>query len=141
MAVKLKIETELDNRVFVHGEEVNGRVEWDSGSPEADSGEVRLFYYTAGKGTRDVEIVEQLSFDRPGASGSYDFRFKIPEGTPPSYSGRLTSLMWAVEFEIIGAGGDSEILEMVVSPTGEEIKLYSRSEGVVEKSFGIQRNG
>ena len=60
-------------------------------------------------------------FDEPYASDSRNFEFKIPAG-PYSFSGLLISLAWALELEL-----DKECLQydIVVSPTGKEISLYS----------------
>ncbi len=74
MAIERKIFTELDNRVFVPGEEISGRVEWSGGDSSVDpnkqvSAEVRLFFYTSGKGSRDVEIVATHRMEGIGESG------------------------------------------------------------------------
>ncbi|NNE93599.1 MAG: hypothetical protein HKN23_18275, partial [Verrucomicrobiales bacterium] len=60
--MQLSIHTELDNRNYVPGEQVRGHVEWSGGDPSepAGSAELRLFFYTRGKGTRDVELVDLM---------------------------------------------------------------------------------
>jgi hypothetical protein len=58
--------------------------------------EVRLFWYTQGKGTRDVEVVDSLRVDNPEPSGHTRFSFQLPAG-PYSFSGRLITLDWAIE--------------------------------------------
>ena len=137
MAIERKIFTELDNRVFVLGEEISGRVEWSGGDSSVDpnrqvSAEVRLFFYTSGKGSRDVEIVATHRMEGIGESGESEFRMKIPEASPPSFSGQLVSLEWALEFQI-ETSGETERCEITVSPTGQEISLYKYDDGNLPK--------
>ncbi len=137
MAIERKIFTELDNRVFVPGEEISGRVEWSGGDSSVDpnrqvSAEVRLFFYTSGKGSRDVEIVATHRMEGIGESGESEFRMKIPEASPPSFSGQLVSLEWALEFQI-ETSGETERCEITVSPTGQEISLYKYDDGNLPK--------
>ena len=137
MAIERKIFTELDTRVFVLGEEISGRVEWSGGDSSVDpnkqvSAEVRLFFYTSGKGSRDVEIVATHRMEGIGESGESEFRMKIPEASPPSFSGQLVSLEWALEFQI-ETSGETERCEITVSPTGQEISLYKYDDGNLPK--------
>ena len=145
MAIVLKIFTELDNRVFVPGEEISGRVEWSGGVSSVDpskqvSAEVRLFFYTSGKGSRDVEIVATQRMEGIGASGESEFCMKIPEASPPSFSGQLVSLEWALEFQI-EESGETERCEITVSPTGAEIALYKYDDGNLPHSTDLAIGG
>ena len=102
-------------------EEISGEVRWNlNEAPKAI--EVRLFWYTSGKGTTDVEIVDDLRFDNPAARESRPYRFTLPEG-PYSFSGKLISLLWALELEV--EGGDSNVAryQFVLSPSGKEVVL------------------
>ena len=91
------IEIHLDGKrgAFAPGESVSGTVSWQLDAP-ADSVEVRLFWYTRGKGTTDVQVVKSQHFDVTGASGKRPFKFVLPP-EPYSFSGRLISLIWALE--------------------------------------------
>jgi hypothetical protein len=101
-------------------EMVRGAIRWGlNGDPKRL--ELSLFWYTAGKGTRDVSIVETTRLDDPGASGSKDFSFTLPEG-PYSFSGKLISLLWALELTC-SPGSETVRREITVSPTGREIIL------------------
>lgn len=105
---------------FLPGEDVAGAVDWRRpAAPERV--EVRLFWYTRGKGTEDVEIVDRMTFEEPSAEEGKGFRFRLPEG-PYSVSGKLVSLAWAIE---VVAEPDDEVArtELTVSPTGSEILL------------------
>ena len=94
---------------------------------EDEKGELRLFYYTSGKGSRDVETLETKSVDILSPSGSQKFEFQLPL-QPYSFSGRLVSLIWALEFELLKAN-ETERLEFTLSPSGQEIDLYAHSSG------------
>jgi hypothetical protein len=109
-----------DRMVFAPRETVAGRLEW---ALEANPRclELSLFWYTAGKGTRDVGVVETARLDAPGAYGAKDFSFHLPEG-PYSFSGRLISLLWALEVTCT-PGSAMVRREITVSPTGREIAL------------------
>lgn len=101
------------------GEELRGEATWHlAAAPESLS--LRLFWYTQGKGTQDVEVAETLEIE-PSAEGSREFRFLLPEG-PYSFSGTLISLVWAVEL-VAEPGGEAARAEIVVSPTGREIRI------------------
>jgi hypothetical protein len=102
------------------GEQIAGMARWDlRQAPE--SLEVRLFWYTEGKGTRDTGLATAMEIQNPGPSGEEPFSFEVPQG-PFSFSGRLVSLCWAVEL-VSERPDQAERLDLVVSPTGEEIRL------------------
>jgi len=117
---KLNIYFRDDSTTFAPGQAVQGAIQW-SLETNPHSLELSLFWYTAGKGTRDLGVVETLTFDHPGASGSKDFSFTLPKG-PFSFSGRLVSVIWALE---LTCSDDKETVrqEIIVSPTGHEIVL------------------
>ena len=117
---KLSIFIREDKTVFAPRETIEGAIQWnlDSNPQRLD---LSLFWYTSGKGTRDVGVVETLAFDSPGAFGSKDFSFTLPEG-PYSFSGKLISLIWAVELTC-SPGAETVRREITLSPTGEEIVL------------------
>jgi hypothetical protein len=81
--------------------------------------EARLFWFTRGKGTEDVGIVARLQVPAPEAAGEYRFRFTLPD-SPYSFSGRLISLLWAVE---LLAGDEVARCEFTLAPDGREIVL------------------
>ncbi len=116
----LRIATQLQRKTFRPGEEVSGAVGWTV-DKEPKSAEVRLFWYTAGKGTRDVGIVAAQRLEAPKSNDERSFAFTLPEA-PYSFSGTLISLIWAIEL-VVDPGGLSERVEITVSPTGEEIVL------------------
>ncbi|MCX5660743.1 MAG: hypothetical protein NTW19_13635 [Planctomycetota bacterium] len=116
----LRIET-LDNQTsFAPGSPIAGIATWQM---EAAPGavEVRLFWFTDGKGDRDVGVVDRVRFDNPSAADAQPFAFTLPAG-PYSFSGKLISLQWALEVVVL-PGEHATRLEIVVSPTGAELDL------------------
>ena len=100
---ELRVEFEDGKTVYRPGESIRGTVRWrlDEASvslPESvpESMEVRLFWYTMGKGDTDVGIADSTTIDAPGSEGSRSFDFTAPQA-PLSFSGHLISLVWAVE--------------------------------------------
>ena len=57
---------------------------------------MRLFWYTRGKGTEDVGLVDTVAFPNPQTTDQRTFRFALPEA-PYSFSGKLISIIWAIE--------------------------------------------
>ena len=83
--------------------------------------EVRLFWFTQGKGTQDVHVTAIRRFDVSGVEGRQDFRFKLP-ASPYSFSGKLISLTWAIE-AVMQPGERSARAEVVIAPDGKEVRL------------------
>ncbi len=117
---KVQIATAGAKRNYRPGEELSGVAGWLlERAPEKV--ELRLFWHTQGKGTEDVVVVETVPFGNPQPEEARPFQIRIPDA-PYSFSGRLISLLWALEL-IVKPGNKSDRLEIVVSPTGEEILL------------------
>ena len=114
------IELYNERHNYKAGESIEGTVEWRR-DEEVESIEVRLFWFTKGKGTQDVGMVDKISFDNCGFNGRREFSFEAPTG-PYSFSGRLISLVWGIEM-VVQPGGECERVEIVVSGTGEEVIL------------------
>ena len=101
------------------GATVRGTARWFLLDPPA-SVELRLFWFTRGKGTEDVKVVETVSFDSPAAEASHTFQLRLPP-EPYSFSGRLIAIIWAIEV-VAKPGGETARIEITVSPTGHEVK-------------------
>ena len=108
-----------DRFVVAPGEEVAGMVSWSLEEP-AEKLELRLFWYTEGKGSQDIGIVETADFASPGREGREEFRFILPAG-PVSFSGKLISIIWALELVALPEGETAQ-QELLVSPTGYEFR-------------------
>jgi hypothetical protein len=120
----LRIETRDNQTQFLLGEEIVGTVSWLL-APLPDSLELRLFWYTRGKGTEDVEVVDAIRFRDLRPEETREFRLRVPDG-PYSFSGKLISLIWALEL-VAQPSEDAVRLDITVSPTGREILLYKES--------------
>ncbi|MEP7009153.1 MAG: hypothetical protein ABJC13_02415 [Acidobacteriota bacterium] len=107
--------------VFAPGEEIEASAVWRL-DEMPDSLEIRLFWYTEGKGDRDTERVASDSI-APGQSGHCTCRFRLPDLVPSSFSGKLVSLLWAIDL-VAEPGDRAGRVELVVSPTGKELRLY-----------------
>ncbi|MCP3956402.1 MAG: hypothetical protein GY719_00975 [bacterium] len=106
---------------FEPGAEVRGRAEWQAGDEAPRSVLISLLWHTEGKGTEDIEIVEQIELEHPPASGSRDLTFRLPD-FPWSFSGALISLVWAIEASL-EPGGTVERVDLISAPGAEEIRL------------------
>jgi len=110
----MKIILDEEGGVYQPFGEINGRID----PFITEDTEVVLFWYTKGRGTEDVQIIERKTMS---ASVSNMFSFTLPD-EPYSLSGKLISVIWALE--IVDAKNNAiDRLEFVVSPTGEEFIL------------------
>ena len=110
-----------DNRTeFRPLEAVEGSVMWQLDA-SVEALELRLIWWTSGKGDTDVSVEDVRRFDTPSLSGDSAFRFVLPEA-PYSFSGRLVSLSWALEL-VVMPGEDATRYEFSMSPNGREIEL------------------
>jgi len=121
----IQVETRDGANAFLPGEVVEGTVSWQLAIP-ASRAELRLFWYTEGKGDQDLKIVETVAFANPERQDRRGFSVRLPEG-PFSFSGKLISLLWALEV-VLDPGSRAERLVLTVSPTRREILLPTTSE-------------
>lgn len=124
---KLEVELLAEKTSFRPGETIGVRGSWElEVRPEAL--EARLFWYTEGKGDRDVDILETQKLDSPSAWGSQELTFTAPQ-EPLSFSGKLISLIWAIELVAL-PDGEAGRRQIVISHTGEEIRISPIDTGV-----------
>jgi hypothetical protein len=117
---QLKVATRENRTHYRPGEEIVGAAGWKlPAAPK--SAEVRLFWFTRGKGIEDVEVAATVRFDAPQAEEARPFRFVAP-AAPSSFSGRLISLVWALEL-VLEPGGHSARCELTLAPDGREILI------------------
>lgn len=116
----IQVETRDGVTSFRPGDDVSGRAWWQLDRPPEEI-VARLFWYTQGKGTQDIVIVQEEAFPAPGARDRREFSFCLPEG-PYSFSGNLISLIWAVEV-VAMPGEEAARVELTVSPTGDELRV------------------
>ena len=119
----IDVKLERQPAAFSPGELVEGKVKW-SDLPIYDSNtviEIRLIWYTDGKGTRDVEIVSVESIKNVSDIGEQKFCFSAPH-RPTSFSGTLIALTWAVEAVALDSKTSSRET-LVIAPMASEIVL------------------
>jgi hypothetical protein len=111
-----------DRTAFEPGEELTGTAGWDlDDAPRAVM--VRLFWFTRGRGTEDVGVMEMVRFDGPSATEQRSFQLRLPPA-PYSFSGKLISLVWALEL-VLEPSEDVTRVEFVMGPGGKEVRLDS----------------
>ena len=118
--MKLRLETHGGATAFQPGELIEGVAAWEAGHAPTRV-EVRLFWFTSGKGDQDVGVVAVQTFEAPRQVDARPFALAVPEG-PWSFSGRLITLSWALELVAL-PGALAARVELVVSPTGRELQL------------------
>ena len=105
---------------FEPGEDVHGTASWLLLEAPEEL-EVRLFWYTEGKGDMDVGIAHSKRLRSTEIQGSEEFKLTLPDG-PLSFSGRLITLHWAVE--LVALPSEETFRQpIVVSHTGREILI------------------
>lgn len=114
------LKIELTEKNFCAGSLVQGKVFWQIEN-EPEQAEIRLFWYTQGKGTTDLEVVQTQKFENPQQADERDFSLQLP-AAPYSFSGKLISLVWALEL-VIEPGDWVERAEITMSATGAEVVL------------------
>lgn len=116
---RLTIQLAEDRTVWRPGEELRGSAAWEGDTPAA--AELRLFWYTEGRGDQDVELVQTQRFDHAAPNDRQAFAFRLPAG-PYSFSGQLIQLRWALEL-VMQPGGESTRCGFVLSASRREIQL------------------
>lgn len=123
---------------FKPGESVEGSVRWELDAPPSKV-EVRLFWYTRGKGTEDVAVEGSAAWESPSNAEKREFALNLPEA-PYSFSGKLISVLWAVE-AVVEPPSEVARVEIVVSPSGAEVVLPVLTEEQTKTPFPFNRGG
>jgi len=114
------IELDSDKMEYAPGGVVRGRVRWELDAPPRALS-VRLFWYTDGRGTRNVGIVD--AYDTQPMGGDNEERFELPMPAGPyTCAGALVSIQWAVE-AVIDDGRITNNVDITVSPWVETLQL------------------
>ena len=131
----LTIRLEHNQTAFRPGDVVAGTARWQLENQEKQI-DLRLLWYTQGKGDEDAGLVDSVTFEHPGLADQRSFRFTLPNG-PYCFSGSLISLRWALELST-RSGDACERKEITVTPTGREILLEALPEEETKLPFGLQ---
>ena len=117
----LHIDITEGRTAFAPGEVIEGSVGWQLDAP-AMQVELRLCWFTKGRGTQDVAVVDSLTFDHPASAETRPFRFTLPP-EPYSFFGELIALVWALELVALPSRENTRI-ELVIGPHGQEVRLH-----------------
>ena len=110
---------------FGPGERIGVEARWWVPEP-AKRIELRLVWYTSGRGDQDVNVVTvEPLLEAPeggvGQQGSRVVSLELPR-EPYSVSGKLITLSWAVEL-VVDDGHASTRTDIVIAPESREITL------------------
>ena len=109
----------LTNRELRPGETVEGTVRWSLEKPPKDL-ELRIFWFTRGRGTEEAESVLILPLGGE-QSGERSFSHVLP-GSPWSTDGKLISIIWGVEL-VEKWAGSLALEEFTVGPQRRAVVL------------------
>ena len=116
----------LDQTALQPGEELTGTLTWQTEVFTAQHLVINLFWFTRGKGSEDLEVVNTIEQTLERPSGETRFSFRLPP-SPWSYSGRLISIVWAVEAGLDEKGAADRV-EFVSAPGGLELTSWQNAE-------------
>jgi len=123
MAASITIQVDYDNTEFTPGDTISGTVSWLP-TQGTESIALRLFWFTSGRGTQDVDLINELTWPvstSNASGGSEKFSFTLPN-EPYSFSGQLISLSWAIEAVKLPEETSTRY-EFTLTPNGREIVL------------------
>lgn len=114
------IQIQMPTTKFQPSQSINATVRWQDLTQVAQI-DVRLIWYTQGKGTQDYHVVDSKPIDTPGSTGARDIQFTAPNW-PVSFSGELISLLWAIEAVELPSE-QAERCDLVIGANGQELVL------------------
>jgi hypothetical protein len=119
------------------GEIISGRVDWLDLDKQITSLETRLIWYTQGKGDQDVGVAISIPAKLTAPTGNLPFEFSAPP-RPFSFSGKLISLIWAVEVVLFPSqAGERE--QITISGSGQEVVLdKSLNDAAISPSLSVK---
>jgi hypothetical protein len=138
MTDSISIQLDQQSSEFLPGTTISGKVIWTA-SAETQKIELRLFWFTEGRGTQDIELAEECSWDAQGQA-EQAFSFTLPL-EPYSFSGKLISLQWALEAVTLPRESAAAKKIFTLSPNGKELILSSveNSQTSDKKTWGKKR--
>jgi hypothetical protein len=119
---QLRINFTDEKSAFEPGEELTGSASWQL-ERSARSVELRLFWFTRGRGIEDAAVVQTIRFENPLNEETRSFSFRLP-AAPYSFVGQLISLIWALEL-IVEPSKEVARQEITVGPGRQEVRLGS----------------
>jgi len=114
----MEVRIDSDQKALHPGEELKCHALMQNPT-DAIGGEFHVLWYTEGRGTQDIHLVHSEPFHHIRGRRDYSFSFELPQ-QPYSFSGKLISLIWAVEVVIGDSVGRATF---TLSPHESEITL------------------
>lgn len=114
------IELSEKRNAFAPGERVTGQVWWQFDTPP-ESGELRLRWFTDGRGIDDEDIVQTVPFPNPQATETRPFSLTLPDA-PYSFVGALITLSWSLE-AVFQPNDYTGSVGLILAPSGEAVSL------------------
>ncbi|MBN1982674.1 MAG: hypothetical protein JW795_14160, partial [Chitinivibrionales bacterium] len=112
-----KITIQLDSNSYDPGSALNACISWDVDQEKTHCIDMNLLWFTEGKGTPDYEVVQTVHHETPLRCGQKRFCLNLPLA-PWSFSGRLISLVWAVEARI-DSNKTLDRIPFIMAPQGK----------------------
>ncbi len=119
------IDLEDASAAFRPYDEIRGSIAWTL-EKAPKSLELRLFWFTHGRGTSEAGVVEVRSLPA-SLQGGERFSFTLP-GSPYSLSGKWIQLTWALEL-VADPLGQIGMCELVLGPEKRTIELPAIDQG------------
>jgi hypothetical protein len=119
---QLRIDLSDQRSAFQPGEELTGSASWQL-ERQMSSIELRLFWFTRGRGMEDAGVAQTIRFEQPLNEETRSFKFRLPDA-PYSFSGKLISLIWALEL-VLQPSKEVIRRELVIGPGCREVQLSS----------------
>jgi hypothetical protein len=117
---QLKIGLREERTRHEPGDEIVGAAGWEFARPP-EAMELRLFWFTRGKGDEDAGVVATQRMENPAAAEARPFQFRLPEA-PYSFCGALMTLKWAVELVALPSKEAARV-EFDMAPGGDPVVL------------------
>ncbi|MEN9359436.1 MAG: hypothetical protein RL095_971 [Verrucomicrobiota bacterium] len=86
----------LESSSCLPGGNLRGRISWDCAKTPRRL-ILALKWRTEGRGNAESGCVGELHLPCRAAKGEAEFELEIPPRIPPSYRGRLVSILWQIE--------------------------------------------
>ncbi len=105
---------------FDPGQTVPVSAKWNLKTP-LDAVELRVVWNTAGRGDVDLQIAEAVRIESPNPNDSRQMTLALPR-QPYSFSGKLVSLVWALELVAIPSLASTRT-QITIGPGGKAVRL------------------
>jgi hypothetical protein len=127
---------ENESAAFQPFDEIRGSLSW-SLEKAPKTLQLRLFWFTSGRGTSEAGLVEMKSLPVT-VEGTDSFSFPLP-GSPYSVSGSLITLTWALEL-VAEPIGQVALQEFTLAPGKQALTLSALDPGKKSWWKGFQGN-